>query len=96
MNVVAAREELSNEEVLRFAELAARTGLEPQLAGRFEADPAAVLREFGLSEGEARYVTGGSLSVESLSGAGVTVSSASWCVCWSPTGPSPLAVGEAE
>ncbi|MFE1753232.1 hypothetical protein [Streptomyces anandii] len=39
------------EEIMRFAELAARTGLEPDLARRFESDPAAVLREFGLPAG---------------------------------------------
>ncbi|MFF9406835.1 hypothetical protein ACF1B0_15130 [Streptomyces anandii] len=41
------------EEIMRFAELAARTGLEPELARRFESDPAAVLREFGLPAGGA-------------------------------------------
>lgn len=75
------------EEVLRFAELAARTGLEPELAGRFEADPEAVLREFGLSAGEAaQLVTGGSRSVQNLSGVGADISDAAWCYCWAPFG----------
>lgn len=74
------------EEVLRFAELAARTGLEPELAGRFEADPEAVLREFGLSAGEAQLVTGGSRSVQNLSGVGADISAAAWCYCWAPFG----------
>ncbi|MEW2248538.1 MULTISPECIES: hypothetical protein [unclassified Streptomyces] len=74
------------EEVLRFAELAARTGLEPALAGRFEADPEAVLREFGLSAGEAQHVTGGTPALLSLSGASADISDATWCYCWSPAG----------
>jgi hypothetical protein len=32
----------------RFAELAARTGLEPELAERFAIDPRSVLAEFGI------------------------------------------------
>ncbi|MGW0631104.1 hypothetical protein [Streptomyces sp. NPDC002758] len=79
------------EEVVRFAELAARTGLEPELARRFEADPEAVLREFGLSAGEAEYVTDGGRVVENFSGVGAQASTASWCTCWAPV---PLGPGE--
>ncbi|MDG9704704.1 hypothetical protein [Streptomyces sp. DH37] len=39
----------------RFAELAARTGLEPDLGRRYAADPVAVLSEFGLSAAETPY-----------------------------------------
>jgi hypothetical protein len=39
----------------RFAELAARTGLEPDLAQRYATDPVAVLAEFGLSAAEPLY-----------------------------------------
>ncbi|MFC1416165.1 hypothetical protein [Streptacidiphilus cavernicola] len=42
----------------RNAELAARTGLEPELAQRYAADPAAVLAEFGLSATEPLYIGG--------------------------------------
>jgi hypothetical protein len=71
------------EEIIRFAELAARTGLEPELAGRFEADPEAVLTEFGLPAGEAESMVGTG-RVENLSGVDAEVSEASWCVCWTP------------
>ncbi|WP_354643030.1 hypothetical protein [Kitasatospora camelliae] len=40
----------------RFAELAARTGLEPELAQRYASDPVAVLAEFGLSAAEPLYL----------------------------------------
>ncbi|KNE82228.1 MULTISPECIES: hypothetical protein [Streptomyces] len=50
---------------LRFAELAARTGLEPELARRCADDPAALLEEFGLSAAEPLY-TGQSVVVEEL------------------------------
>jgi hypothetical protein len=39
----------------RFAELAARTGLEPELAQRYTNDPVAVLAEFGLSAAASSY-----------------------------------------
>ncbi|GAA2382210.1 hypothetical protein GCM10010420_00020 [Streptomyces glaucosporus] len=39
----------------RFAELAARAGLEPELGRRYAADPVSVLSEFGLSAAEAPY-----------------------------------------
>lgn len=80
------------EEVIRFAELAARTGLEPELARRFETERESVLREFGLSAGEARRATGEGLVVESLSGAGAEAAGARWCTCWSPE----LPVGRSE
>ncbi|MER6352163.1 hypothetical protein ABT186_10005 [Streptomyces sp. NPDC001634] len=70
-------------EVLRFAELAARTGLEPELARRLDADPEAVLREFGLSAREAESVVDGGPGVEILSGVGAEAR-ARWCVCWAP------------
>lgn len=92
------------EEIMRFAELAARTGLEPDLARRFESDPAAVLREFGLPAGEAgapavlvaanstgagtAAAAGGDRVVESLGAVG-TDSPAGWCVCWAPELPVP-------
>ncbi|EMF30196.1 hypothetical protein ACPCIX_16240 [Streptomyces pseudogriseolus] len=74
------------EEVVRFAELAARTGLEPDLARRLETEREAVLAEFGLPAG----VAGGAGEepvVESLSGAGVEPAGARWCTCWSPELP---------
>ncbi|WP_031065886.1 hypothetical protein [Streptomyces sp. NRRL WC-3742] len=42
----------------RFAELTVRSGLEPELAQRYAADPVAVLAEFGLSAGEPIYLAG--------------------------------------
>lgn len=48
-------------EDLRFAELAARTGLEPELARRCGDDPLAVLAEFGLIAAEPLYVGGDEL-----------------------------------
>jgi hypothetical protein len=73
------------EEVFRFAELAARTGLEPELARRFESDPGSVLREFGLPADEAVRAAGGGIVVESLTAVGVEPGQAEWCTCWSPT-----------
>lgn len=48
----------SAEENRRFAELAARTGLEPELAARYDSDPVAVLAEFGLPAAEPLYTEG--------------------------------------
>jgi hypothetical protein len=42
----------------RTAELAARTGLEPELAQRYAENPIAVLAEFGLSATEPLYLGG--------------------------------------
>lgn len=77
------------EEIFRFAELAARTCLEPDLARRFDADPQSVLREFGLSAAEAQRATAEVRAVESLSGAGADPAGARWCVCWAPELPLP-------
>ncbi|WP_326438142.1 hypothetical protein [Streptomyces sp. H27-D2] len=41
----------------RFAELAARTGLEPELAQRYATDPVSVLAEFGMSAAESHYMS---------------------------------------
>ncbi|MFJ9694870.1 hypothetical protein [Kitasatospora sp. NPDC101183] len=49
----------------RFAELAARTGLEPDLERRYAEDPVSVLAEFGLSAAEPLYV-GDCLTGESV------------------------------
>ncbi|MZD07811.1 hypothetical protein GTW43_22400 [Streptomyces sp. SID5785] len=77
------------EEIMRFAELAARTGLEPELAGRLDTDRTAVLREFGLPSDEAALVpAGGDRVLESLSNAGADAR-ATWCTCWSPELPVP-------
>lgn len=46
----------TEESTLRFAELSARTGLEPELALRLEADPKAVFAEFGLPASAAAWV----------------------------------------
>jgi hypothetical protein len=80
----------------RFAELAARTGLEPELAQRYASDPVAVLAEFGLSAAEPLYL-GGFLGEESgtliddLDAAPAAVV-AHWCDCYSPAGTSARAV----
>ncbi|MFJ1974868.1 hypothetical protein ACIO93_40280 [Streptomyces sp. NPDC087903] len=76
------------EEVIRFAELAARTGLEPELARRLEADREAVLREFGLTAAEAEGAAGEGRVVESLTAVAAEASTARWCTCWSPELPS--------
>ncbi|MGK5627328.1 hypothetical protein [Streptomyces sp. URMC 123] len=45
----------------RFAELAARTGLEPELAQRYADDPVGVLAEFGLPAAESAYHGGSAM-----------------------------------
>ncbi|GHF22003.1 hypothetical protein [Streptomyces morookaense] len=76
MNTVAPRttsvtvhpaEERFSADALRFAELAARSGLEPELARRLENSPAAVLAEFGLSAGHPEPAAGTTLLIEDLS-----------------------------
>src|ERR1041385_172576 len=54
------------EEDLRFAELTARSGLEPELAQRYETSPALVLAEFGLSV-PAAAPAGATVVIEDLS-----------------------------
>lgn len=60
LTVTASTRTLTDPADRRNAELAARTGLEPELAQRYAADPASVLAEFGLSATEPLYL-GGSL-----------------------------------
>ncbi|CAL9593229.1 hypothetical protein SUDANB105_05266 [Streptomyces sp. enrichment culture] len=59
------------EEDLRFAELAARTGLETRTGGRLDADLDALLAQFEPAGGE-------SVRVENLTAADVT--EAGWCI----------------
>ncbi|WP_157875895.1 hypothetical protein [Peterkaempfera griseoplana] len=47
---------LRADEARRFAELSARTGLEPELAQRYANDPVSVLAEFGLTAAEPLYL----------------------------------------
>ncbi|WP_377270047.1 hypothetical protein [Peterkaempfera sp. SMS 1(5)a] len=56
---------LRADEARRFAELSARTGLEPELAQRYANDPVAVLAEFGLTAAEPLYL-GGDVDDDSL------------------------------
>ncbi|MEV0092381.1 hypothetical protein [Streptomyces sp. NPDC050738] len=77
------------EEVLRFAELAARTGLEPELAQRYESDPAAVLAEFGIS-GNMPRTTQGTTVIEDLSAPeGHARDTIRWCFGGIPFQPDP-------
>ncbi|KAF4407925.1 hypothetical protein [Streptomyces lycii] len=62
---IAAGTARTAQEDLRFAELAARAGLEPDLARRCADDPAGLLEEFGLSPAEPLR-TGRSVLVEHL------------------------------
>ncbi|MFJ7270855.1 hypothetical protein ACIQV3_30130 [Streptomyces sp. NPDC099050] len=55
------------QELFRFAELAARTALEPKLGRRFDADPAGVLLEFGLEARGLDWTSGATLSIDDLS-----------------------------
>ncbi|WP_407841966.1 hypothetical protein ACE1OC_42190 (plasmid) [Streptomyces sp. DSM 116496] len=57
------------QELFRFAELAARTALEPKLGQRFDADPAGVLLEFGLEAQGVDWTSGATLSIDDLSAA---------------------------
>ncbi|MDX6313961.1 MAG: hypothetical protein QOF84_4362 [Streptomyces sp.] len=80
------------EEELRFAELVARAGLEPELDVRFTADPVAVLSEFGLAAAEPVYFAAlysdapASLVIEDLdelsAGRPGDTMVAGVCVCW--------------
>ncbi|MFE4637520.1 hypothetical protein ACFRJ1_29665 [Streptomyces sp. NPDC056773] len=55
------------EELFRFAELAARTGLEPELGERFDGDPVAVLTEFELPVGDMAWAGEHTLFIDDLS-----------------------------
>jgi hypothetical protein len=79
-----------------FAELAARAGLEPELARRCTDDPVALLAEFGLSAAEPLY-TGQLVVVEELDRLdGLTmVAPTLGCTVVPGPVPSPLPVGGA-
>ncbi|MBW1602486.1 hypothetical protein JJV70_10260 [Streptomyces sp. JJ66] len=62
-------------EELRSSELAARLGLEPALAARYDRDPGAVLSQFGLSVAEPVY-SGGRVLIEQLGAQWATADSA--------------------
>ncbi|MFI6152971.1 hypothetical protein ACIBCA_09785 [Kitasatospora sp. NPDC051170] len=73
----------------RFAELTVRSGLEPELAQRYAADPVAVLAEFGLSAGEPLYLGGtvgdaDTILIEELDGPGVGFAG-SCAFCFDPS-----------
>ncbi|MFD9306531.1 hypothetical protein ACFWCB_28380 [Streptomyces sp. NPDC060048] len=55
------------QDLFRFAELAARTGLEPKLGQRFDRDPSGVLLEFGLEAHAVDWAGGATLSIDDLS-----------------------------
>lgn len=84
----AAEAVYSMQDDLRFAELAARTGLEPELARRCTDDPAALLEEFGLSAAEPLY-TGQSVVVEELDRADGLALVAPTLGCTVVPGPQP-------
>lgn len=67
------------QELFRFAELAARTALEPKLGQRFDADPAGVLLEFGLEAQGVDWTSGATLSIDDLSAVTGSVSSCLRC-----------------
>jgi hypothetical protein len=73
------------EEELRFAELTARTGLEPELAQRYKNSPALVLAEFGLSVTEPAPART-ALVIENLSR---SAAGAMAIPTWTTAGPSP-------
>lgn len=81
----SARVSVSQED-RRFAELTVRSGLEPELAQRYAADPVAVLAEFGLSACEPLYLGGAvgdgeTILIEEFDGPGagfVSLCSGSW------------------
>jgi hypothetical protein len=80
------------QEARRFAELAARTGLEPDLAQRYANDPVAVLAEFGLSAAEPVYAgefltTTSAVLIEELDSPGTEVLGALLTFC---TGSEPV------
>ncbi|MBT2447918.1 hypothetical protein J7F03_12685 [Streptomyces sp. ISL-43] len=57
------------QDLFRFAELAARTGLEPKLGQRFDRDPSGVLLEFGLEAHAVDWAAGATVSIDDLSAA---------------------------
>ncbi|MGW1774647.1 hypothetical protein [Streptomyces sp. NPDC002104] len=67
------------QELFRFAELAARTALEPKLGQRFDADPAGVLLEFGLQAQGVDWTSGATLAIDDLSAVTGSVSSCLRC-----------------
>ena len=73
------------EEDLRFAELTARSGLEPELAQRYETSPALVLAEFGLSV-PAAAPAGATVVIEDLSR---SAAGAMAIPTWTTAGPYP-------
>lgn len=73
---------------LRFAELAARAGLEPELARRCTDDPVALLEEFGLSAAEPLYAEG-SVLLEELDRADGSTMVAPTLGCTVVPGPQP-------
>ncbi|MDX3457608.1 hypothetical protein PV396_37615 [Streptomyces sp. ME02-8801-2C] len=73
------------EDDLRFAELTARAGLEPELGRRYENSPTLVLAEFGLS-GAAQAPAGAGVVIEDLSR---SAAGAMAIPTWTTAGPSP-------
>ncbi|GHE55542.1 hypothetical protein [Streptomyces capitiformicae] len=73
------------EEDLRFAELTARAGLEPELAQRYANSPALVLAEFGLPATEPAS-TGTAVVIEDLSR---SAAGAMAIPTWTTVGPNP-------
>lgn len=71
------------EETRRFAELAARTGLEPELAHRYATDPVAVLAEFGVSTTEPLYLVDSAM-IEDLDGPDVSAVAAPTLFSYAP------------
>lgn len=73
-------------ELFRFAELAARTGLEPELGARFDSDPVAVLMEFELPVEKLGWAGEDTLFIDDLSGSADAFdlgASAERCFCQS-------------
>ncbi|WP_265566854.1 hypothetical protein [Streptomyces hygroscopicus] len=96
MDTISARPvpvavDLTDEE-LRFAELAARSGLEPDLARRLDTSPATVLAEFGVSPVPSAPV-GKIVVIEDLSRPATdSLAIPTWCIA-SPEEPVAAAAG---
>lgn len=74
---------------LRFAELAALAGLEPELARRCADDPVSLLEEFGLPAAEPLY-SGGSVVIEELDRTDTSAVAPPTLGCTAAPGPEAL------